>query len=242
MIEFLSLKKVTAQYSEEIQRAVSDVVDSGWYLQGNAVRSFERKYSEFIGTAHCVGCANGLDAIIGILRSYIELGVMQCGDEVIVPANTFIATVLAITQSGLKPVFVEPTFESLVIDENKIEEAITSRTRAVIIVHLYGRCAYSEKIREICSRHSLKLIEDNAQAHGCEWNGRKTGSLGDAAAHSFYPGKLLGALGDGGAITTNDESLASVCRALGNYGFSRKYVADYYGRNSRLDEIQAAVI
>lgn len=242
MIEFLPLKKVTEQYADEIHSAVSRVIDSGWYLLGVATKRFEEDYARYTGVSHCVGCANGLDAIVGILRGYIELGEMSEGDEVIVPANTFIATVLAITQSGLKPVLVEPTLDGLVIDESKIEKAVTSRTHAIVIVHLYGRCAYTEGIRKICAKYNLKLIEDNAQAHGCEWKNLKTGALGDAASHSFYPGKLLGALGDAGAITTNDERLATVCRSLGNYGFSKKYVAQYMGRNSRLDEIQAAVL
>jgi len=242
VIEFLPLKKVNEQYASEIHAAVGRVIDSGWYLQSDAVRRFEADYARYIGVSHCVGCANGLDAIVGILRGYIEMGEMEEGDEIIVPANTFLATVLAVTQSGLKPVLVEPTFNGLVVDENRLEDAVTDRTRGIIIVHLYGRCAYTEEIRRICVRHHLKLIEDNAQAHGCEWNGVKTGALGDAAAHSFYPGKLLGALGDAGAVTTNDERLATVCRALGNYGFSKKYVASCMGRNSRLDEIQAAVL
>ena len=243
MIPFLSLKEVTGLHEAEIQEAVKRVVESGWYLQGAENERFEGNYASFIGSKCCVGCANGLDALIWIFRAYIELGVMSPGDEVIVPANTYIATILAITENGLKPVLIEPSIDALEIDPERIEAAITSRTRAICIVHLYGRNAYSDRIGEICSRHNLKLIEDNAQAHGCKCaDGRKTGSIGDAAGHSFYPGKNLGALGDGGAVTTNDPELAQAVRALANYGSSAKYVFKYTGRNSRLDESQAAVL
>ena len=242
MIRFLDLQKVTTQYADEIHEAVSRVVDSGWYLQGEENARFEEEYAKYIGTNYCVGVANGLDALIWIFRAYIELGVMHKGDEVIVPANTYIATILAITENGLKPILVEPSLETYQIDDSKIEERISSRTKAICIVHLYGQCAYTEKIGELCKRYNLKLIEDNAQAHGCLYKGRRTGSLGDVAGHSFYPGKNLGALGDGGAVTTNDELLAKTIRSLANYGSSKKYVFDYCGRNSRLDEIQAAVL
>lgn len=243
MIPFLSLKDVTALYEAEINEAVARVVHSGWYLQGPENEAFEKNYSQFIGTKYTIGCANGLDALIWIFRAYIEMGVMKPGDEVIVPANTYIATILAITENGLVPVLVEPDINTLQIDDSLIEEAITPRTRAITIVHLYGRLAWTEKIAHLCKKHNLKLIEDNAQAHGCQTpDGRVTGSLGDAAGHSFYPGKNLGALGDGGAVTTNDSELAQVVRTLANYGSSRKYVFDYTGRNSRLDEIQAAVL
>ena len=385
MIPFLSLKDVTALHESEIKQAINKVVDSGWYLLGNETKLFERNYADFIGTKYAVGCANGLDALTLIFRAYIEMGVMREGDEVIVPANTYIATILAITENGLKPVLAEPRMSTLQIDDEKIESLITSRTRAVCIVHLYGRCAYTDKIGETCRKHNLKLIEDNAQAHGCKyvptpnpsrrdgdfgykmadpalyqllktyaeenrnnpteaesalWNSLKgnnldfhfrrqhiignyivdfvclskrivveidgeyhneyaqqiddqlrtnwlmsrgfkvvrftnteilantdavlaqiknacekalsfgeglgealmTGSIGDAAGHSFYPGKNLGALGDGGAVTTNDEELAKVVRTLAYYGSSKKYVFDYCGRNSRLDELQAAVL
>ena len=251
-IPFLSLKDVTAKYSDEIHEAVNRVVDSGWYLQGKENERFERNFAKYIGTDYCVGCANGLDALIWIFRAYIELDVMKPGDEVIVPANTYIATILAITENGLKPVLVEPKLDTLEIDDDKIEEVITPRTKAICIVHLYGRCAYTEKIGELCKKYNLKLVEDNAQAHGCYApiengklkieNLRRTGSIGDAAGHSFYPGKNLGALGDGGAVTTDDEELANTIRALANYGSTRKYVFKYSGRNSRLDEIQAAVL
>ena len=242
-IPFLSLKDVTALHGAEINEAVSRVVNGGWYLQGQENEKFEKHYSEFIGTKYTIGCANGLDALIWIFRAYIELGVMLPGDEVIVPANTYIATILAITENGLKPILVEPKLNTLELDDDKIEEAITPRTKAIALVHLYGRCAYTDKIGEICKKYNLKLIEDNAQAHGCKFtDGRLTGAIGDAAGHSFYPGKNLGALGDGGAVTTNDPELADAVRALANYGSQKKYVFKYSGRNSRLDEIQAAVL
>ena len=242
MIPFLSLKDITAKYAAEIHSAVQRVVDSGWYLQGKENELFELHYADYIGTKYCIGCGNGLDALIWIYRAFIEMGVMQPGDEVIVPANTYIASVLAITENGLKAVLVEPNPMTLELDENKIEDAITTRTKSVLLVHLYGRCAYSEKIGELCEKHHLHLVEDNAQAHGCRFKGQKTGSIGEAAGHSFYPGKNLGALGDGGAVTTNNKELADCIRALANYGSSKKYVFKYRGRNSRLDEIQAAVL
>ena len=242
MIKYLDLKAVNSLYDEEIRSAVSRVLDSGWYLKGEATRRFEQHYAEYIGTRYCIGCGNGLDALTLIFRAYMEMGVMQRGDEVIVPANTYIASILAITECGLKPVLVEPSWETLQIDDTLIEQAITPRTRAIMIVHLYGCCAYTSQIGDICRKHHLKLIEDNAQAHGCTFEGRKTGSLGDAGGHSFYPTKNLGALGDAGAVTTNDEALARTVEALGNYGSSSKYVFDYVGRNSRLDEIQAAIL
>ena len=241
-VPFLSLKDVTAMHGEEIREAARRVIDSGWYLQGKENELFEQHYAEYIGTKYCIGCANGLDALIWIWRAYIELGVMQPGDEVILPANTYIATHLSITENGLVPVCVEPDPRTLEIDDSLIEAAITPRTKAICIVHLYGRCAMTEKIAELCKKYNLKLVEDNAQAHGCRFNGKRTGSLGDAAGHSFYPGKNLGALGDGGAVTTNDKELADCIRALANYGSQKKYVFKYCGRNSRLDEIQAAIL
>ena len=241
-VPFLSLKYITEKYSDEINSGVSRVVNSGWYLQGNENKTFEENYAKYIGTEHCVGCANGLDALIWILKAYKELGVMKDGDEVIVPANTYIASILAITENNLKPILVEPRFDTLEIDGSLIEKEITPKTKAIMIVHLYGRCAYTEKIGTLCKKYNLKLIEDNAQAHGCRFNDKRTGALGDAAGHSFYPGKNLGALGDGGAVTTNDKELADTVRALANYGSQKKYVFKYCGRNSRLDEIQAAVL
>lgn len=242
-IPFLSLKDVTALHGVEINEAVSRVVNGGWYLQGEENKKFEKDFSEFIGAKYTVGCANGLDALIWIFRAYIEMGVMKAGDEVIVPANTYIATILAITENGLIPVLVEPKTNTLEIDDDLIESKITSKTKAIAIVHLYGRIAYTKKIGELCKKYNLKLVEDCAQSHGCKFeDGRMTGSLGDAAGFSFYPGKNLGALGDAGAMVTNDEELAKAVRALANYGSQRKYVFKYAGRNSRLDEIQAAVL
>ena len=229
-------------HGDEIREAAKRVIDSGWYLQGKENELFERHYAQYTGTKYCIGCANGLDALIWIWRAYIELGVMQPGDEVIVSANTYIATILAITENGLVPVCVEPDPKTLEIDDSLIEASITSRTKAICIVHLYGRCACTQKILDICERYGLKLVEDNAQAHGCRFNGKRTGSLGDAAGHSFYPGKIMGALGDAGAVTTNDPELAAAIRALANYGSQKKYVFKYTGRNSRLDEIQAAIL
>lgn len=243
MIPFLSLKDVTNLHGAEINEAVTRVVNSGWYLQGKENERFEVNYSKFVGTDYTIGCANGLDALIWIFRAYIEMGVMKPGDEVIVPANTYIATILAITENDLVPVLVEPKLNTLQLDDDLIEAAITPKTKAIALVHLYGRIAYTEKIGEICKKYNLKLVEDCAQSHGCLYSdGRMTGNLGDAAGHSFYPGKNLGALGDGGAVTTNDPELAAAVRALANYGSSKKYVFKYTGRNSRLDEIQAAVL
>ena len=241
-VPFLSLHDVTAMHGDEIREAARRVIDSGWYLQGKENEAFEKHYAEYIGSPFAIGCANGLDALIWIFRAYIELGVMAPGDEVIVPANTYIATILGITENGLKPVLVEPRKETLEIDDSLIEAAITPRTKAICIVHLYGRNAMTDKIAELCKKYNLKLIEDNAQAHGCRFNGKRTGAIGDAAGHSFYPGKNLGALGDAGAVTTNDPELAAAVRALANYGSQRKYVFKYAGRNSRLDEIQAAIL
>lgn len=249
-IPYLSLQRITALHGDEIRQAVDNVVKSGWYLHGEATTRFEAEYAHYIGTRYCVGCGNGLDALTLIFRAYKELGRLKDGDEVLVPANTFIATILSITENGLVPVLIEPDRDSLEMDDTLLETALTSRTRAVMIVHLYGRPAWTPRIADLCRRHHLLLLEDNAQAHGCRVAvpGKEegcmacTGSLGDAAAHSFYPGKNLGALGDAGAVTTSDEELAVMLRALGNYGSSAKYVFPYKGRNSRMDEIQAAVL
>jgi len=242
MIPFLNLKKINDEYSDEIHDAVNKVISSGWYLQGEANSAFEKNYSNYIGTKHTIGVANGLDALRLVLRAYIELGVIGEGDEIIVPANTYIASVLAITDNNLVPVFVEPNPETLQIDDNRIQEAISGKTKAIMIVHLYGRCSYTDKIGSLCKQYDLKLIEDNAQAHGCFFGNIKTGAIGDASGHSFYPGKNLGAFGDAGGVTTNDDELANIIRALANYGSSEKYVSKYKGLNSRLDEIQAAVL
>ena len=242
MIKYLDLKRINDCHDMELRQAIDEVLQSGWYLKGEATHRFEQHYADFIGTKFCIGCANGLDALTLIFRAYKEIGIMKDGDEVIVPANTFIASILAITDNNLVPVMVEPDIKTLEIDDRLIEQAITTRTRAIMIVHLYGRCAYTDKIGELCKRYNLRLIEDNAQAHGCTFGNRKTGSLGEAAGHSFYPGKNLGALGDAGAVTTNVEELARVIAALGNYGSHQKYVHDYAGRNSRIDELQAAML
>jgi dTDP-4-amino-4,6-dideoxygalactose transaminase len=252
MVKFLDLKKINAQYADELINAATDVINSGWYLLGDKVKKFEKDYAQYIGSKHCISVANGLDALRLILRAYIENGLMKEGDEIIVPANTYIASILAITENNLKPVFVEPDITTYQIDEKKIEEAITSRTKAIMIVHLYGQCAFTPEIGCLCEKYNLKLIEDNAQAHGCYYNftnqngettGKKmTGSIGDAAGHSFYPGKNLGALGDGGAVTTDNDELADIIRSISNYGSKQKYVCDYKGLNSRLDEIQAAFL
>lgn len=242
MIPFLNLQKINYQYSDEIQDAVNKVISSGWYLQGEANKTFEKNYSNYIGTKHTIGVANGLDALRLILRAYIELGLMKEGDEVVVPINTYIASILAITDNNLVPIFVEPDPKTLQIDDNRIEQVISGKTKAIMIVHLYGKCSYTNKIGSLCEKYNLKMIEDNAQAHGCYFENVKTGAIGDAAGHSFYPGKNLGALGDAGAVTTNDDILASTIRALANYGSSEKYVSKYKGLNSRLDEIQAAVL
>ncbi|MCS3168892.1 DegT/DnrJ/EryC1/StrS family aminotransferase [Bacteroides fragilis] len=244
-IPFLSLKDITDLHREEINEAVLRVVNNGWYLQGKENELFEEHYSKYIGCKYTIGCANGLDALIWIFRAYMEMGGDETiGDEIIVPANTYIATILAITENNLIPVLVEPKANTLEIDDSLIEAHITPKTKAIAVVHLYGRVAITPKLLELCKNYNLKLVEDNAQAHGCVYapTGQRTGSIGDAAGHSFYPGKNLGALGDGGAVTTNDSGLSAVVRALANYGSQTKYVFKYTGRNSRLDEIQAAVL
>lgn len=242
MIKYCDLKKTTETYEPELSEAVNRVIQSGWYLLGNEVKEFEQQFAQYCGCKHCIGTGNGLDALTIIMLAYKELGIMKDGDEVIVPANTYIASILSILQAGLKPVLCEPLPDSCNIDPEKIEELITERTKAIMAVHLYGRCADMPQIEKIAKKHSLKIIEDSAQAHGAMINGKRTGSLGDAAGFSFYPGKNLGALGDGGAITTNDSRLAETARAIANYGSEKKYVNIYKGVNSRLDEIQAAVL
>lgn len=242
MVKFLDLQAITAMHGDEIKAAVNRVIDSGWFLQGNENQQFESDYAKYIGTGHCVAVANGLDALKLIMRGYKEMGIMKDGDEIIVPANTYIATILAITDNNLVPILVEPTFDHLEMDIDQVEQHITPRTKGVMTVHLYGRIAYNDKLGEICKKYGLKLMEDCAQSHGCAWKGIKTGALGDAAAHSFYPAKNLGALGDAGAVTTNDQELASVIRALANYGSPQKYVFKYVGMNSRMAETDAAVL
>lgn len=240
-IPYLSLKAITEMHAEEIQQAVSAVINRGWYLQGDAVSEFETSFAEYTGAAHCVSTGNGLDALRLMIRAYKELGRMHDGDEIIVPANTFIATILAITDNNLTPVLVEPRISNFQIDDSLIEQAITPRTRAIMIVHLYGYDAYTEKIGDICRKHNLLLLQDCAQAHGLPVKSRQEGISG-CEAYSFYPAKNLGALADAGAVTTDDGELAEVVRALGNYGSQKKYVFKYKGLNSRMDEINAAVL
>ena len=242
MIKFLDLQKINAQYEQELKEAASRVIDSGWYSMGKELESFENNYAEFCGAKYALGVANGLDALRLIFKAYIEMGVMQKGDEVIVPANTYIASVLAISDNGLIPVFVEPNINTYNLDSSKIESAITSNTKGILTVHLYGQNSCDEQMLAICKQHNLKLVEDSAQSHGAKWNEKVMGSIGDAAGHSFYPGKNLGALGDAGAVTTNDETLAKMIAALRNYGSHKKYENIYQGLNSRLDEIQAAFL
>ena len=242
MIKFLDLQKINLAHQQEIEEKLLQTFRSGWYLMGNEVKAFEEQLAAYIGAKQAIGVANGLDALRLILRGYIEMGVMQKGDEILVPANTYIASILAISDNGLVPVLVEPNLSTYNIDISKIEEKITSKTKGILIVHLYGRVVFSETLKNVATAHGLKIIEDNAQAIGAEWNGAKTGNLGDAAGFSFYPGKNLGALGDAGGVTTNDEKLAKTIRALANYGSNQKYVNIYQGLNSRLDEIQAAVL
>lgn len=242
MIKFLDLKSINDSFEPLLTEAIKRVLDSGWYLLGNEVKAFEEEYARFIGTKHCVGVANGLDALRLILKAYLEMGQMREGDEIIVPANTYIASILAISDNRLKPVLVEPDIDTYNIDPFKIEEKISSRTKGIMIVHLYGLNAMHPEIQRLVDKYNLRLFEDNAQAAGAFYGEKHTGSLGNAAGHSFYPGKNLGCLGDGGAVTTNDDELASIIRSLANYGSNKKYIFDYQGLNSRLDEIQAAIL
>lgn len=242
MIEFLNLRDLNAQYNDELKEAADRVIQSGWYILGNELENFEKSYADFCGSKYAIGVANGLDALRLIFRAYIEKGIMQLGDEVIVPANTFIASVIAITDNQLVPVFVEPDIDTYNIDSEKIEEVITSKTKAILAVHLYGQISVNKKIIDLCSKYNLKLVEDAAQSHGALRNDTLSGNIGDAAAHSFYPGKNLGALGDAGAVTTNDKELNFIIRALRNYGSFKKYENQFVGLNSRLDEIQAAFL
>ena len=242
MIKFLDIQKLNAQFQNELKESAGRVIDSGWYLMGKELETFEKSYALFCNVNFSLGVANGLDALRLIFKAYIEMGVMQKGDEVIVPANTYIASVLAITDNDLIPIFVEPNLETYNLDSNKIEASITGKTKAILAVHLYGQNSIDDQMLEICSNHGLKLIEDGAQSHGAKWNNKISGGIGDAAGHSFYPGKNLGALGDAGAVTTNDKELANVINALRNYGSHKKYENEFQGLNSRLDEIQAALL
>jgi dTDP-4-amino-4,6-dideoxygalactose transaminase len=242
MIKFLDLQKINLQYQQEIEERLIKAFRSGWYLLGEETKNFEKNLSAYTNASNTIAVANGLDALRLILKAYMELGFMQEGDEVIVPSSTYIASILSISDNRLKPVLVEPDIDTFNLDISKIETAITSRTRAIMLVHLYGRIVFSDELKSLATKHKLKIIEDNAQAIGAEWKGIKAGNLGDAAAFSFYPGKNLGALGDAGAVTTNDTALANCIRALANYGSNEKYINTYKGLNSRLDEIQAAVL
>ena len=242
MIKFLDLQKINNQYQQELKEAAARVIDSGWYLLGNELEVFEQNYASFCGSNYAVGVANGLDALRLIFKAYIEMGVMQKGDEVIIPANTYIASLLAVTDNDLIPVLVEPNSATYNLDTTKIEAAMTPKTKAILTVHLYGQNSINDAMLAICKNHNLKLVEDSAQSHGATYNGKVMGSIGDAAGHSFYPGKNLGALGDSGAVTTNDEGLYKMIKALSNYGSVKKYENLYQGLNSRLDEIQAAFL
>ncbi len=242
MIKFLDLQKINLQYQKEIEERLLETFRSGWYLLGTQVKSFEEKLAAYTGAPNAIGVANGLDALRLIFKAWLELGQLKVGDEVIVPANTYVASILAITDNRLKPVFAEPDIANFNLDISKIEALITPKTKAIVVVHLYGQTCWSEQLEALAKKYDLKIIEDNAQAIGAEWNGIKTGNLGDAAGFSFYPGKNLGALGDGGAVTCKDALLAKTIRALANYGSEEKYINKYQGLNSRLDEIQAAVL
>lgn len=242
MVKFLDLQKINLQHRQEIEEQLLKVFRGGWYLLGEEVKAFEKNLAKYTGAKHAIGVANGLDALRLILKAYVELGMMQEGDEIIVPANTYIASILAITDNGLIPVFAEPDLATYNIDPAKIEATISPKTKGAMIVHLYGQAFFCKELEQLSQKHNLKIIEDNAQSIGAEWNGIKTGNLGDAAGFSFYPGKNLGAIGDAGAVTTNNDELAAAVRALANYGSSEKYINKYRGLNSRLDEIQAAVL
>ncbi len=241
-VKFLDLQRITESFQPELSSEVDRVVRSGYYLLGEQVVLFEKEFAAYCGVKHCIGVANGLDALALVIRGYMELGVLAPGDEVIVPANTYIATILAISRNGLKPVLCEPTTETYLINPACIEALITPRTKVIMVVHLYGQTADMDSVRTIADKYGLKIIEDSAQAHGAYYHGKRAGNLGDASGFSFYPGKNLGALGDGGAVTTNDDRLAETVRVLANYGSSVKYVFRYQGINSRLDEVQAAVL
>ncbi|AIT09025.1 aminotransferase [Candidatus Francisella endociliophora] len=242
MIKFLDLQKINNQYQQELKKACAKVIDSGWYIRGDECEAFDREFAEYCGTKYAIGVANGLDALILIIRAYKELGIFKSGDEIIVPANTYIASILAISANDLVPVLVEPSIDDYLIDPNKIEQAVSDKTIAIMPVHLYGQTCQMDKINNIAKKYNLKVIEDSAQSHGAYFSDKRSGNLGDASGFSFYPGKNLGALGDAGAVTTNDKVLADTISALANYGSHKKYKNLYKGTNSRLDEIQAAML
>jgi dTDP-4-amino-4,6-dideoxygalactose transaminase len=242
MVEFLNIKAITQRSKDQLMQAFEEVLDSGWFIMGKAGNKFEAEFASYCGTKHCIGVANGLDALILILEGYKQMGIMKHGDEVLVPSNTYIASILAISKAGLQPVLVEPDINTYLIDPEKIEEKITVKTKAILPVHLYGQLCNMEAITVIAEKHGLKIIEDSAQSHGAILNNKRSGNLGDASGFSFYPGKNLGALGDAGAVTTNDDELAKILKALRNYGSQVKYENLYQGLNSRLDEVQAALL
>jgi dTDP-4-amino-4,6-dideoxygalactose transaminase len=242
MIPFLDLKAINQQYRQDLMDSAARVIDSGWYVLGQEVKAFEQEFASFCGTQHCVGMANGLDALVLTFRAWKELGKLNEGDEVIVPANTYIASVLAITENRLKPVLVEPDEHSYNLCPQKVRQAITPKTKAIVAVHLYGQLAPMKTIMALAEEHGLLVLEDSAQAHGAMVDGKRAGNWGHASGFSFYPGKNLGALGDAGAMTTNNAELAQTVRALGNYGSHKKYENLYQGLNSRLDEMQAALL
>ena len=242
MIFFLDLKSLNKQYRQEFKQAFNRVLNSGWYILGNEVKQFEEDFAAYCGTEHAIGVANGLDALILIIRAYKELGLFMDGDEIIVPSNTYIASILSISANNLTPVLVEPDINTYNIDPKLIEAKITSKTKAILLVHLYGQLCDMESIDAIALKYNLKVIEDGAQSHGATIKEKRAGNFGDAAGISFYPGKNLGALGDAGAVTTNDAELASTIRGLANYGSEIKYKNKYKGINSRLDELQAALL
>lgn len=242
MIKFLNLYKINQQYRREINKSIKRVLDSGYYILGHEVENFETNFANYIGTKYCIGTANGLEALTLILKAYKELNFMKDGDEIIVSANTFIASILAISQNNLTPILIEPKIDTYNINPDLIEEKITKKTKAIMVVHLYGQVVEMDKIWKLAKKYNLKIIEDSAQAHGVEYKNKKSGNLGDASGFSFYPGKNLGAMGDAGAITTNDKKLADTIRAIANYGSAEKYINIYKGTNSRLDEIQAAIL
>ncbi|KIA82874.1 aminotransferase [Kaistella solincola] len=242
MIKFLDLQKINLVHQQEIEEKLIQVFRSGWYLLGNEVKNFETSLVNYVGSPHAIGVANGLDALRLIFRAYLEIEQLKEGDEVIVPANTYIASILAVTDNRLKPVFAEPEIRNYNLNISKIEALITPKTKAIMVVHLYGQVCWSQELETLAKKYNLKIIEDNAQSIGAEWNGIKSGNLGDAAGFSFYPGKNLGALGDSGAVTCKDSLLAKTIRTLANYGSQEKYVNEFQGLNSRLDEIQAAVL
>jgi len=242
MIKFLDLQQINNRYREEYMQALGAVLDSGWFIMGTRLQQFEQEFAAFCGTKHCIGVANGLDALILIMEAYREMGLFAEGDEVIVPGNTYIASILAVFRAGLKPVLVEPDNDTFLLDPAAIEAHISPRTRAIMPVHLYGRLCDMDAINAIARKHELKVIEDSAQSQGGQLKGKRSGALGDASGFSFYPGKNLGALGDAGAITTNDDALAAVLSAIRNYGSEKKYYNKYKGLNSRLDELQAAFL